>query len=472
MINRCLALTVACLILLKCIEPCSAVAEEEENLPTKVGVATVDISPTHFPAIIAGGFLEGQAKQLQDPLYARCFVVDNGKTRLAFAIVDSCMMPQSLIDEAKRSASQQCGIPIDHMMVSATHTHSAPAAMGCLGTRPDKEYIATLPDKIAKGIVAADANRVPARIGWGAIQDWEDTHNRRWIRKPEKKIVDPFGQATGLAHMHPGYLSPDVIGPSGPVDPTLSVIAMQTNDGQPLGVFANYSQHYFGASPVSADYYGYFCKYVAELLGVKGDGNGPFVCAMSQGTSGDCMWMDYGSPKSDLTVQRYAERVARNAVKVLKNIEYRDWVELNIVEKKIQLQYRTPSEERLAWARPIAARIANDVPKDRTEVYAQEALILHERKQTELKLQAIRIGELTMATLPNEVYALTGLKLRSRAPSRAHFNIELANGAEGYIPLPNSTRSVDTRLGLRARLDWKNRRSQRLSRRCWRDWKR
>ncbi len=123
--------------------------------------------------------------------------------------------------------------------------------MGCLGTRPDKEYIATLPDKIAKGIVAADANRVPARIGWGAIQDWEDTHNRRWIRKPEKKIVDPFGQATGLAHMHPGYLSPDVIGPSGPVDPTLSVIAMQTNERrQPLGVFANYSQHYFGASPV------------------------------------------------------------------------------------------------------------------------------------------------------------------------------------------------------------------------------
>ncbi len=169
-----------------------------------------------------------------------------------------------------------------------------------------------------------------------------------------------------------------------------------------------------------------------------------FVCAMSQGpVATACGWIM--GLQTDLTVQRYAERVARNAARVLKNIEYRDWVELNIVEKKIQLQYRTPSEERLAWARPIAARIANDVPKDRTEVYAQEALILHERKQTELKLQAIRIGELTMATLQRGLCA-HGLKLRSRAPSRAHFNIELANGAEGYIPLPNSTLSVDTRL--------------------------
>ncbi len=113
--------------------------------------------------------------------------------------------------------------------------------MACLGTRQDKAYAAWLPGKIAESIVAADAKLKPARIGWSSVDDWEHTHNRRWIRKPESKIVDPFGEATGLAHMHPGYLSPAVIGPSGPVDPTLSVISIQTREGKPLAVFAKFA---------------------------------------------------------------------------------------------------------------------------------------------------------------------------------------------------------------------------------------
>ncbi len=57
--------------------------------------------------------------------------------------------------------------------------------------------------------------------------------------------------------------------------------------------------------------------------------------------------------------------------------------------------------------------------------------------KTELKLQAIRIGDLTMATLPNEVFGPDGSEVRDRErASPAHFNIELANGAEGYIPPP------------------------------------
>ena len=123
----------------------------------------------------------------------------------------------------------------------------------------------------------------------------------------------PFGQPTGLANMHPGYLSPDVIGPSGPVDPELSVLAVRSRSGTPLAVLANYSQHYFGATPISADYYGSFCRQLAERLGQPGEGSGPFVCAMSQGTSGDLMWMDYGAPKRDLTMEQYAAGVVARA---------------------------------------------------------------------------------------------------------------------------------------------------------------
>ncbi len=402
----------------------------------RAGVAAVDISPTEFPRIIAGGFLEGRGEKLADKLFVRSFVLDDGKMKIAFAIVDTCMMEQSLIDEAKGIAAKQCGIPVDRMMVSATHTHSAPAAMGCLGTRKDTVYAKFLTPKIAEAIVAANAALQPARIGWGSFDDWEHTHNRRWIRLPGKEVVDPFGQPTSRANMHPGYLSKDVVGPSGPVDPQLSVIALQTLDGKPLGVLANYSQHYFGTAPVSADYFGLFCKHLAAKMGQQGDDNGPFVCAMSQGTSGDQMWMDYGAEKKTITIDTYASEVADSALKALQTVTYVDHAPLDMVEKTLELNYRVPDEKRLAWARPIAAKIENDVPKSKEEVYAREALILHERQKTSVKLQAIRIGDLSIATLPNEVYAITGLKLREKSPFGTHFNIELANGATGYIPPP------------------------------------
>ena len=400
----------------------------------RAGVSAIDVSPTEFPRIIAGGFLEGRGEKMADKLFVRSFVLDDGKMKIAFAIVDTCMMEQSLIDEAKGIAAKQCGIPVDRMMVSATHTHSAPAAMGCLGTRKDTVYAKFLTPKIAEAIVAANAALQPARIGWGSFDDWEHTHNRRWIRLPGKEVVDPFGQPTGRANMHPGYLSKDVVGPSGPVDPQLSVIALQTLDGKPLGVLANYSQHYFGTGPISADYYGHFCKHLAAKLGQQGDGNGPFVCAMSQGTSGDQMWMDYGAEKKTITIDTYASEVADSAMKALQTVKYVDHAPLGMVEKTLELNYRVPDEKRLAWARPIAAKIENDVPKSKEEVYAREAIILHERQKTSVKLQAIRIGDLSIATLPNEVYAITGLKLRGMSPLGTHFNIELANGAEGYIP--------------------------------------
>jgi hypothetical protein len=404
----------------------------------RAGAAALDITPLELPVRVAGGFLEKTGAEVRDRLHVRCVVLDDGRSRLVFAVVDTCMMPYELIEKAKRQASAACGIPVTQMLVSATHTHSAPAAMGCLGTRVDEKYAAWLPGRIAEGIVAAAKNLQPAQIGWAAIDDWEHTHNRRWIRQPEAKVVDPFGEATGLAHMHPGHLSKAIIGPSGPVDPGLSVLAVRTPEGRPVAVLANYSQHYFisGASQVSSDYYGLFCRQVARMLGQEGEGNGPFVCAMTQGTSGDLMWMDYGAPKKVMTVDAYAEAVAANAMKALAQIKYQSHVTLGAVEKKLRLNYRVPDEKRLQWARPIAARILDDRPKSQIEVYAQEALILHERQQTELTLQAIRIGDLTIAAIPNEVYAITGLKLKAQSPGGAHFNVSLANGAEGYIPPP------------------------------------
>lgn len=415
-----------------------------EDAPAKArvfqaGAATVDITPTTFPVIVNGNFLEASANKAFDALHVRSFVLDDGTTRIAFAVVDTCMMPRDLIDRAKELAAKESGIRVDHIVVSATHTHSAPSSMGCLGSRLDKDYAEWLPAKIAEAIIAASKTLQPVRIGWAVVDDWEHTFNRRWLRRSDKMLTDPFGQRNVRAMMHPGYMNADTTGPSGPVDPGLSVLSVQTRDGKPLALLANYSQHYFGTSAVSADYYGFFCKHIAKLLGQENDGNGPgFVGIMSQGTSGDLARYDYGqnAQKSKMEMDLYAAGVASKAFDAFKTITHQDWVPLDMVEEKVTLNYRVPDDARLEWAKKMVASFEGRLPKNQPEIYAQETIILHERQKTELKLQAIRIGDLGIAAIPNEVFCITGLKLKMQSPFPTTFNMSLANGAEGYIPPP------------------------------------
>ena len=410
-------------------------AAQEVARVFRAGAAVVDVSPAKLPAVVNGGFLEAKADAVLDPLRARALVLDDGSTRIALVVVDSCMMPRELIDGAKEIAGRRTGLPVDRMLISATHTHSAPSAMGTLGARADADYVATLPGRIAEAIERAVAGLAPAQVGWAVVEDSDHTHCRRWIRRPDRLLADPFGDLTARANMHPGYENPDAIGPSGPVDPALSVLAVRTAEGRPLAVLANYSMHYFGAPAISADYFGAFSDRLAELI-ASGQGGNPCIVMMSQGTSGDQHWMDYARPKDPITLEAYSAAVAARAFEAVRKVEYRPWASLAMAESRLTLRRRVPDEKRLAWARPIAAKVGELGPRNLAEVYALEAIHLRDEPQRELKLQAIRIGDLGIAAIPDEVFALTGLKLKARSPLTPTVVIELANGSEGYIPPP------------------------------------
>jgi putative membrane-bound dehydrogenase-like protein len=398
----------------------------------RAGAFSTDISPTNFPVRVNAMFTERSADKVVDPLFAKTLVLDDGTTRLAICVVDTCMIPRDLIDRAKAGASTATGIPTERMLVSSTHTHSAPSAMGCLGSRVDPRYAAFLPGRITASIVGAFERLAPARIGWAQADDWEHTFNRRWIRRPDKMITDPFGQRNVRANMHPGHESPDAVGPSGPVDPQLSVLAVQRADGRPLALLANYSMHYYESALLSSDYYGRFARHVATMLGA----DDAFVGVMSQGTSGDLMWMDYGAPRRQIGYDAYAKEIAQRVADMVRGMNWKESAPLKMAERKLELGYRVPDEQRLAWARDMAAKLGDKLPQSQPEIYAFEAIYMHDRPRTELKVQALRIGELGIAALPNEVFAITGLKLKRQSPFAATFNIELANGAEGYIPPP------------------------------------
>ena len=419
-----------------CAAGVAAGAQVERAGPLRAGAHAIDITPREFPVLVNGGFEQRTATRAMDRLHARCLVLAAGKTRVVLAVVDSCMVPRALLDEAKAAAAKATGIPRENMLISSTHTHSAPAAMGVLGCPADPNYPKFLVARIAEGIERAAANLAPARIGHAVIDAAKYTNCRRWILRPDRLRGDPFGRRTVRAHMHPGYRNPDFVGPAGPIDPDLSVLGVQSASGKPLALLGNFSMHYFGWGNLSADYYGLFARQVARTLAPKRT-RPPFVGILSQGTSGDLHWMDYSRPQRSQGMADYADALAKLACDAYRKMEFRDRVPLVMHEEKLRLRVREPDKGRLAWAREVFAEIeAGKEHGTFQRVYSREAIHLHENPVHELKLQALRIGDLGIAAMPCEVYGITGLKIKARSPLACTINFELANGAHGYIPPP------------------------------------
>ncbi|HVK10091.1 MAG TPA: LamG domain-containing protein [Gemmataceae bacterium] len=397
----------------------------------RAGAAAVDVTPERFPVVVNCGFVEATGTAARDRLHARALVLDDGTTRLAVVIVDNCMMPREFLDPVKDLIAAETKIPADRQLIAATHTHTAPSVMGCLGSDPDPVYAEFLRRQLVRAVQQAAANLAPARAGWAVVDAGPLTNNRQWILRSDKTRADPFGDMTVRSNMHPGYLNPDFVGPSGPTDPWLSVLSVQTADGKPLAVLSNFSMHYFGSAPVSADYFGRVCADVERRVG---GGHKGFVALHSQGTAGDLHWMDYGKPEANPGLEKYAGLVADKVVEAVGRVTYKSDISLAMAETKLTLGRRVPDAARLAWAQKIVAGLNGAKPKTQPEIYAREAVLLAADPRRELKVQAVRIGDLGIAAIPNEVFALTGLKIKAQSPLRPTFNIELANGSEGYIP--------------------------------------
>lgn len=402
----------------------------------QAGVFAINIDPLEFPVIVNGGMYERTADKVIESLHARSFVLQSGDEKIAICIVDSCMIPRSVLDRAKEMAAAATGIKASNILISSTHTHSAPSSFGCLGSDADEKYIRFLIPQLAKGIKLAHDRLQPAQIGWGKGEDRNNVFNRRWLMKKGTARTNSFsGKQNDQAQMNPGVGNSNKIRQLGTVDPEVYVVSIQTREGKPLGVLANYSTHYAGAPALSADYFGLFANLIKKEF--ANDSN-DFMAAMSNGTSGDTNCIDFTDAERKFDRFTVARETADVTLKVLKTIKYRSDVSIDMLQTELELGIRQPDTEELVQARKLLATLEGKKPRSLESVYAREAVLLSKMPaKRKIILQTIRIGELAIATFPNEVFTETGLNIKKQSPFKATFNIELANGAEGYIPPPS-----------------------------------
>jgi len=400
----------------------------------KAGASAVDVTPPLGEPIV-GGWSDPPATEIHDRLYARCLVLDDGTTRLAIVTVDNVGIGRDVLDAARRQVTDETGLPGSHLLVSATHTHSATYAR-----KLRDGYPTTLAARIAEAVKAAVGNLQPAKIAWGTAQAPEHLFNRRYVLKEGVRIPDPFGGEDKVL-MNPGVGNADVVRPAGPTDPEIVFISVRSKEGRPLALFATYSLHYVGGVPpgqVSADYFAVFSAEVGRLL--KADDR--FVGALSNGTSGDVNNIDVlgGTTKGKKPYEQMeyvGKSVAAKVAEAEGSIDYKERVALSARMEELTLGARRPSTEQVARAKAILER-----PKDakaghvREVVYANRTLALADLPETvSVPLQVLRIGELRIAAIPFEVFTDIGLELKRRGPGKT-FVVSLANGSFGYLPTP------------------------------------
>lgn len=79
----------------------SANAEAADEKPLLAGAATSNITPWLGGGLVGNFGTPPPAKYVHDELHARCFVLDDGATRIALVVVDNIYISREVLDEAK-----------------------------------------------------------------------------------------------------------------------------------------------------------------------------------------------------------------------------------------------------------------------------------------------------------------------------------------------------------------------------------
>ncbi len=128
-----------------------------------------------FDAVWMAGFHNRKpARGVNDDLWARAMVLDDGRTRLAWVVLDAIGFFADHIIDVRKRLPEESGI--DYAIISSTHTHSAPDLLGLWGpgrftSGVDPVYLEQVKFASVEAIRQATERLRPARFRFAVDRD-------------------------------------------------------------------------------------------------------------------------------------------------------------------------------------------------------------------------------------------------------------------------------------------------------------
>jgi neutral ceramidase len=401
---------------------CAAVlgraAAADEGLVLRVGAAKADITPGTDVLNWVTGKPYGA---VLDPLFVHALLLDDGRTRAVILRWDLVDVSESACDEVRQVVGAALAMPEGHILINASHTHSAPWAPVWQGGHrgqerdtwwalrympaqnehpPFRRWMQRILDACVEAAQGAARAARPAVLKLGRVTMADYLHNRR-PRAPAWGLGEPKPPAA-IGPAHPDW-DPEVLqgGASfGPMDRTLALLSVQdaTGGGTIATVFhaACHSVSIYPFNPgISADWPGAAAHALTAALG----GESLFL----QGCCGDINpWRRGPAAVSEMAagVVRKARQAAKFAVTLRPQ-------PLRVERTTVELPLLPPAKTRTGLDRVTA------------------------------EIQAIVCGPLAFVTLPGEPMTELGQAIRERSPFPQTLVLGYSNGnGVHYVGLP------------------------------------
>ena len=167
--KKLLCITLAMLLALS-MTACGGSGDSKEPATLQVGFAREDITPLNDVWIAGGGDASRISENVLDYLYVTCVAVTDkeGNTQL-FITQDLINSIASMSEPARQAISEKTGVPVDNIIIAATHTHSA-AGYYSSSRQGIPEYANLYNTAVVRVCEKAMADRAPATVSTGSVE--------------------------------------------------------------------------------------------------------------------------------------------------------------------------------------------------------------------------------------------------------------------------------------------------------------
>ncbi|MBX3279021.1 MAG: hypothetical protein KF868_13545 [Acidobacteria bacterium] len=373
----------------------------------QAGVAAVEmVGEDSMP--VGGGIGPRYVKGLDAPLRATALVLKSDTT-VCLISVDLVKLHRDVIDEVMRRIETSTRIPFNNILLSSTHTHSAPATSRVHGVTPDPVFLERVKAAIVAAAKSAATRLRPAELDFALGHEATVGQNSRLLL------------SDGTIY----WVGPkdDAVRPTGPFDPQLPVLVFKGLDGKPISILFNHSSHNIGShgNNRSPAFYGLAAQELEKELG---------------GTHLYFPGAIGSTHVYDLTTDERIFRIKQAIKESLAVAERRETVGIRSVKREIEYRVRTFDEAREDHAVSAYCRKRSPNGAERTiQIFRdmRRELAPHQGEIRKTWLQVMTIGDVAFVGVPGQMFANLGMEIKRRSPFRYTYVIGLANDEIGYL---------------------------------------
>ena len=410
----------------------------------KAGFARVNINPP-MGISIRGYFKKRFAEAILDDLQANALALQCGDVKTLLISIDHCGMAQEISDRCRKAASDASGVPMENIILSATHTHTGPNIDFESEEEIVREHSVFVERRIADVAKFAVADLKDAKMGYGKGVAPNVAFIRRYVMKD------------GSIKTNPGVNNPDIVRPVGETDESVNVMRFDREGAETL-VFVNFANHpdVVGGSKISADWPGLLRADVEKILdntkciffnGAQGDVNHVNVHPKDGDLNGT--FMDFDDVSRGYAHAEYIARVVTGGVlQVFDKVKYVDVDTLISEQKVINVPSNRPDPKDMPEAHRIndlhEAGRDNELPYEGmmlTTVVAEAGRMVRLENGPDafdMRLSGMAIGPVAIIGIPGEPFSGIGKGLKATEGYGMILPCCLSNGSQGYFPMQDS----------------------------------